>query len=95
MKEIYYSECLKKYFDTKEECLKAEEEYNAKHAAEIKAKEERKAKAKEVDEAYKKYLTLRNKFIKEYGSYHCTFTEKDLPSGNIPDIFNKIFDWYW
>ena len=92
MKELFYSEQLKKYYDTKEACLAAEKEYEEKHAIELKAKEERAAKAKAVEEAYKNYLQLRSDFIKEYGQYHMTLTEKDLPKANsILDMFDWLF----
>ena len=75
MRKMFYSEDLKRYFDTEEECLKAEEEYKEKHALEIKKKEERIAEAKAVEEAYKKYLELRSEFIKKHGSYHMTLSD--------------------
>ena len=86
MKPVYYSEVLKKYFENEDECVAAEKEYNDKHAAELAKKEERKNDAKKVDEAYKTYLQLRSDFVKKYGSYHCTYTEKDLPD---------LTDWNW
>lgn len=95
MKEVYYSETLKKYFEDKAECEKAEEEYNRKHAEELKAKEERKARAKEVDEAYKNYINLRNDFIKKYGSYHTTYTSEDTKDANLVDLFEEVFRWPW
>ena len=84
MKQIWYSDVLKKYFDDKAEC---EKEYEEKHAAELKAKEERSAKAKEVEAAYKKYVELRNEFIKKYGSFHMTYD-----NGNFKSFFDYFFD---
>lgn len=86
----YYSDKTKKLFNTEEELVKAEKEFDEKHALELKAKEEKTAKAKEVEEAYKKYLDLRSNFIKEYGSYHQTLTEKDLPNSFF-DLINLIW----
>lgn len=91
MKKFYYSEILKKYFDTEEACLKAEEEYNEKHKAELLAKEEKTAKAKEVEEAYKKYIELRSEFIKKYGAYHMTLTNKDLPTNSLFDLLDNFW----
>lgn len=90
MKQVYYSELLKKYYDDKEKCLAAEDEYTKKHEAELKAKEERVTKAKEVEEAYKHYLELRSEFVKKYGSYHMTFTDKDLAGVSIFDLFEPF-----
>lgn len=91
MRKLFYSDELKKYFDTEEECVKAEEEFKEKHALELKKKEERVSEAKKVEEAYKNYLQLRADFVKKYGSWHATITEKDLPTTSIFDLF----DWLW
>lgn len=88
----YFSESLRKYFDSEEECLKAEKEFEEKHALELKKKEERVTEAKAVEEAYRNYLKLRSDFIKKYGSWHMTVTEKDLPTKSIFDFFD--FDWF-
>ena len=98
---IIYSEVLKKEFDTVEACEKAEAEYKAEQEKineEKKAmKEKRAARAKEIDEAFKeirvaqdKYNDLVKKFIKDYGSYHCTYTSRD----NIPDVF-ELLEPFW
>ena len=69
----YYSEILKKTYDSEKDCLKAETEYNEKLEAEEKRKKEltekRKDRAKEVEDAYKAvqdaqkhYIELRNQF---------------------------------
>lgn len=99
----YYSEILKKAFDTETECLTEEAAYNKemeeKKAAEEKKKNERKQRAaevdaarihmtevqeecsKKIDEAQKKYIDLRNQFVKDYGYYHySTSGETDSPS---------------
>ena len=91
MKKVFYSQDLKKYFDTEEECLAAEEEFNKKTLAERKEKEERVAEAKKVEEAYKNYLQLRSDFIKKYNNFHMTLTEKDLPTGSIFDLIDRFF----
>ena len=49
MRELYYSDVLHKQFNDKESCIAAEKEYEEKHAAELKAKEERTKEAKEVE----------------------------------------------
>ena len=94
------SEKTKKEYATVEECLAAEAEYDLavakqKEEAEKKA-EERKNRAKEVEDAYlaareaeKKYLELRNKFVKDYGSFHMTYRTTEAPS--FFDDFVKLF----
>ena len=87
----YYSDTLKKLYETEEELKKAEQEFNEKHALELKKKEERASRAKEVEDAYKKYLELRAQFVKDYGSYHMTITDKDLK--NVPISLLDFFDF--
>ncbi|MBQ3420979.1 MAG: hypothetical protein IJH34_04800 [Romboutsia sp.] len=87
MKEVFYSEILKKYFNDRAECEKAEKEYEEKHALELKAKEERTNRAKEVEEAYKKYVELRNAFIKDYHQWHMTYDD-----GNFKSFFDYFFE---
>lgn len=88
----YFSEKTKKMYDSVELLETAEKELDEKQEKELKLKEERKARAQEVEEAYKKYLELRAKFIEDYHSYHMTLTEKDLPK--TTSIFD-LFDNFW
>lgn len=92
----YYSNVLKKPFDTVEELQKAEAKYNEEILAKQKAQEQRKARAAEVesalkaaDEAYKKYTKLLNAFVKDYGSYHTTITESN---SDLTDLTNNLFN---
>ena len=84
----FYSENLKKFFDTEKECLAAEEKSKRKAEVEAKKKEElantRKERAKAIDEARevmikaeKDYNKLVREFIKDYGSYHASYSTKD------------------
>jgi seryl-tRNA synthetase len=90
MKVCYYSDVTKKYYESEDALIAAETEViKAQKAAEEKNKA-RKTRAQEVEDAYKsaveaqkKYLELRNKFVKDYGSYHTTFNE----------IIDQIFGW--
>ena len=79
MKTIYYAEDGKKFEDRKE-CLayeekiaeekKAAEEARAKTEATRKKKlEEKDACKKEVEEAYRAYKDLLNKYLDDYGIY--------------------------
>lgn len=57
---------------------------------------------KKEQEAYKKYLDLRDDFIDKYGSYHLTVSTKDNSKPKVDfgfDDFNKMinsfFDTFW
>jgi len=97
MKECYYSTITKKYYDSKEDCLAAEE-------AVKKVEEEKKAlatkradRAKEVEDAYKaaadaqkKAYELMSDFVADYGSFHTTIKNTDFGP------FNSLRDWlFW
>ena len=96
-----FSEKTNKYYNTVEECLEAEKEYDeAVLEAENKKKElaeNRKNRAKEVEDAYKARLEADkvfkdklNKFVDDYGSFHMTInTEVDDPF-NLFDIFDSF-----
>ena len=93
----YYSEKLKKVYDTVEQLQVAEVEYDKAHAAEIAKQKERKARANEIDAARKelvnaqnKYNDLVNKFVKDYGSYHATYNDSDKIT-NTTDLIFKLF----
>ena len=95
---VIYSEKLNKKFETVDECVKAEQEYEAKIAAE-KAANDRKTRATEVEDAYKAvveaqkvYREKLNAFIKDYGSFHMTLKTGD---GNPFDLFHSFFEnWF-
>ena len=99
----YYVESLNKFYETAADALKAEEIYNKKveeeKAKKAKLDEERKARAKEVEDAYKaaaeaekKYIELKQKFIKDYGSFHMTYRDdgKDGWSTFFEEFFNLL-----
>ena len=92
----YYSETLKKVFDTPEDLQKAEAAHDKARAAEVAKQKERKARADEVSnarkavvEAQKKYDDLLNKFVKDYGSYHATYTDSDM-SDSVSSILKIL-----
>ena len=94
----YYSEKLKKVYDKVEELDTAEKEYDEAHAAEIAKQKERKARAEEINEARKevikaqeRYDELINKFVKDYGSYHATYTNSDEALPTVTDLIYKLF----
>lgn len=98
----YYSEILRKAFDTEKECLKAEKEHTEKLEQAEKQKKElaekRKARAKEVEDAYKAvqeaqktYSELKKRFVNDYGSFHMTFTSKDDDWNTLLEEWFKIF----
>lgn len=93
----YFSEKLKKLFDSEQACAEAEEaQEKALADAEAKRKalaEERANRAKEVEEKYKAAIDAKKEydkalraFLKDYGSFHATFTSTDP--------FFSLFDWF-
>lgn len=96
MKQVYYSEKTKRYYNTEESCLKAENEYDEKMGIKKAESEARKKRATEVEEARqaasdarKKYRDVLEKFCKDYGTYHCSIGS-DI-SSVIDDFFDLIF----
>ncbi len=53
----YKSKLLNKYFDSKAELMKAEDEYKEAHKKELQAKEDRQADVKKIQDAANEYLT--------------------------------------
>lgn len=97
----YFSEKTKKFYETSEDCVAAEtafDEEQARIAAEQKAlAETRKERAKEVEDAYKmanewtnKYLKLRSEFVKDFGSFHMTIRDSEIPV-RFEDMFRLFF----
>lgn len=96
----YYSTDLKQFFDTPEACEEAEAKYkqevteaNAKKEA---LRAERKARADEVNAAYKAvkeaekaYYELRNQFVRDYGSFHATYSDFDAQP--FASLFDLLF----
>lgn len=94
----YYSDLLKKVFDSEDACVAAEDKYltemEAKDAREKELREKRKERAKEVEdalkavtEAQKKFVDLKREFIKDYGSWHVSFST----NGDISSFFDDLF----
>lgn len=95
----YYSEVLRKAFDSEKDCLEAERKHE-EELQEAKRKNEeltaqRKARAKEVEDAYAamvaaqtKFANLRRKFAEDFGAFHMTFSSSE---GDLSDIFDEFF----
>lgn len=94
----YYSDMLQKPFDTEKELQKAENEFTTRQAEIKKAAEEKRAKeeamrqqratrAKEVEDAFNHANDLFRKFVKDYGTYHKTFSTGDI----FDSLFNTLF----
>ena len=74
--------------------LKENEE---RHQHLIEKQKERKARANEIDAARKEFINAQEryndlvaKFVKDYGSYHATYTDSDKIS-NTTDLIFKLF----
>lgn len=99
----YYSEKLKKVFDTPEELEKAEaavdetkevliskikEEKNNYEMAAERAKELRTEANAMIDEAREKYFKAISKYNEQYGPYITNGTDEGK---SITDLFNSVF----
>lgn len=102
----YYSDVTKLFYDSAEKCQADEKrllEARAKDEAEAKAKaEKRAARAKDVEAAYQmmqeaaaNYNKLVAEFIKDYGSFHMTWSNTnnadDLGMNNLARSLFKFF----
>lgn len=98
----YVSEITHKTYNTEKECLEAEkvfQEKQEKAMVEKKKKDaERSTRAKEVEDAYKAavdankaYREVLDKFVKDYGSFHMTYSGT---SNLIDDVFNSVFRFF-
>lgn len=69
----FYSEDLKKFFDTADECQKAEDKAKAERTAvaakEAKLKAEKEARLKELSKAMEKAEKLLKAYVKDYGDH--------------------------
>lgn len=84
------AEAEKKVAEKKDRAKAIEEAY--KHAQEV-----RKAAAEMIKEADKKYYDLRNAFIKDYGSFHMSYSEKvdDAEDAAISALSRVLSGWLW
>ena len=98
----YVSEITGKTYDSEKDCLEAEkifkEEEKKKKEAEEKKAAERSERAKEVEKAYEKvveankaYRDVLNRFIKDYGSFHMTYSDTN---NLIDDVFDSVFRFF-
>lgn len=97
----YYSDLLKKVFDSEEACVAAEDKYltemEEKDAREKELRETRKARAKEVEDALKavhdaqkQYQEKLDAFLKDYKTFHCTLSATDVRNP-LSTIFDDLF----
>lgn len=100
----FYSELTKKFYDTADDCAKADEIFQKQlDEAEAKKKElaeQKAARAKEVTDAFKamreaqkKYDELRNCFVRDFGYFHMSFSDPDqtTPRSIFEDFFTFKF----
>lgn len=96
----YYSDELRKFYDSEEECKKAEQQFIAaredKLAKEKELKAKREERAKEVKAAWDaaqaaidNYNNVLDQFLKDYGSYHVTVNH--LP---VSDLFRHFWSLF-
>lgn len=79
----YYSEELKKFYETEAECVKAEAD--AKKLA-----DEKDARKKEIDNAVHKLLKLLKDYNKDYKEAYSVEVEKDEVDDHDIDVFDLV-----
>ena len=95
----YYSDLTKKLYDTEKQLKAAEIEVT-------KSKANRAERAKEVTEALKAANEATNKankllaqFVKDYGSFKTTLTDKDVDlkafNNSFSKYFTDLFNLFW
>lgn len=84
------AEAEKKAAEKKDRAKAIEGAY--KHAQEV-----RKAAAEMIKDADKKYYDLRNEFIKDYGSFHMSYSEKtdNTEDAAIAALSRVLGGWLW
>ena len=106
----YYSENLKKLFDTEKDLKEAEAKYEVALKCKADLKTEKKKRAEEVENAYKEtleikkeyakkldeaeaeFIKLKNNFVKDYGSFHMTYSSSD---DILPEYFSFFRNLFW
>lgn len=100
----YYSEVTKKFYESAEDCIKAEDKIHrdieAAEAEKRKATELRRQRAAEVEQARsellsarKKYNEVLTKFCNDYGAYHCSIKDPTPETiGEYLDTFINLFN---
>ena len=99
----FYSEVLKKLYDSEKELNKAEEDYRVKMVkekdAKQKEKEERAKASKEVKEkllfaaeARKEANEALMDFTKKYGRYHLTLNDNEI--SDTSPFFSSLFNFF-
>lgn len=93
----FYSEKLKKLYDTEAELHKAESAYDDVAAKKEKERRERADAAKAIDEKYKEkakveaeYSKMVADFCKKYGSYHKTYTNCTVPKSEKDPLLTLV-----
>lgn len=97
----YYSEDLKKLFDSEDDLVAAEKKSNderiAKEKKDKELKEARSARAEEIENLIKQRNELNgkinekiNQFAKDYGSFHYSFKDSN---GWFNDILDLFYHW--
>ena len=91
----YYSDKTKQLYESVEQLQKAEVAYDKEQEAALAKQRDRKNRAEEIKkarevlrDAQKNYQDLLNKFVKDYGSYHETYSKE---SDSLEQILLNLF----
>ena len=97
-----FSEKTNQYYPTVAECEDAEVKFDEEQKQLVAQKEalaqNRKERAKEIEELFSKRSTIDkeikeklNAFTKDYGSFHMTVRDEDMPISPFSDLFSFFF----
>lgn len=89
----YYSESLKKIFDTQEELQEAENKAASKEQEQEHRRHEVEEAKDIAEEAWKRYLDLSEKYCKDYGSHACTRPAENSAKWHFSSPLLDLFDW--
>ena len=91
----YYSDKTKQLYESVEQLQKAEAAYDKEQEAALAKQRDRKNRAEEIKKArevlrnaQKNYQDLVNKFVKDYGSYHETYSKE---SDSLEQLLYNLF----
>jgi hypothetical protein len=89
MRTMYFAEDGKQ-FEDKKACIAYEEQKAAAEAEKMKKEQEREARQKEVEDAFKNYKDLLNKYLEDYETY--THKSTDLTDYPFMDYLFRAFN---
>ena len=93
MKQAYYSELLRKFYLTEEDCQKAEEHYKELNKEKLEFEEAKKAAQEKLNKAQKDYDIAQDNYLAALHEYN-KYDKITIKSGTtLYDVLNSIKWW--